>query len=110
MFSMHNVSVESAMVNTVVTLSSIRKRSTLLQNAKKKHTSPGVVISFHFSVVLSILNGALRVNLFDIQTTASNFDMDLSMNTNEKEGWHIRDTKFVTSSPSKKRILKVCVA
>ena len=81
---MHNVSVEPAMVNTIITLSSIRKGSTLLHNAKKKHTSHGVVISFHFSVVLSILNGTLHVNLFDVQTTVSNIDMALSMNTNKK--------------------------
>lgn len=34
---------------------------------KKKPASPGVVISSEFSAVASVLNGALRVNPYDIQ-------------------------------------------
>ena len=33
--------------------------------------------------------------------------MALSVNAKEKEGWCVLDTNFVTSSPSKKWILKV---
>ena len=40
---------------------------------KKKPATPGVVISSEFSAVSSILNGALRVNPFDIQVRKSFF-------------------------------------
>lgn len=74
---------------------------------KKKPATPGVVISSEFSAVSSILNGALRVNPFDIQMTVGNIDTALTMNANEKEGRRVRDAKFVTSSPSNKWTLKV---
>ena len=108
MFLIHNVSIEPAMVNTVLTLPSV-KRGPLYYIIPKKPTIPVVVISFEFLLVLSIFNGELRVNPFDIQTTVSNIDMILSMNTNEKEGRRMYDTKFVTSSPSNKWTLKVYI-
>jgi len=67
----------------------------------KKHPSaPGVVISSEFSVVSSVLNGALRVNPFDVQMTVTSIDKALTMDTKEKDGRRERDTAFVTSCSS----------
>jgi len=67
---------------------------------KKRPASPGVVISSEFSAVSSVLNGALRVNPFDIQMTVTNIDKALTMADDEKEGRRVRDEGFVSSSTS----------
>jgi len=66
----------------------------------KRNTAPGVVIASEFSAVCSILNGALRVNPFDIQMTVTIMDKALSMDPEEKEGRRYRDLDFVSNSPS----------
>ena len=67
----------------------------------------GVVITSEFSAVCSILNGALRVNPFDIQMTITIVDKALSMSVQEKEGRRYRDIDFVSNSPSDKWVRNV---
>ena len=67
---------------------------------RKKPAAPGIVISSEFSVVSNVLNGALRVNPFDIQMTVTCIDKALTMSLLEKEGRRCRDETFVTSCTS----------
>lgn len=67
---------------------------------KKKPGAPGVVISSEFSVVSNVLNGALRLNPFDIQMAVTRIDEALTMNEQEKEGRRFRDEAFVMSCTS----------
>ncbi len=67
---------------------------------KKKPSSPGVVIASEFSVVTSVLNGALRVNPFDVQMTVTSIDKALTMEMLEKDGRRERDIAFVNSCSS----------
>ena len=73
----------------------------------KKDIAPGVVIASEFSAVCSILNGALRVNPFDIQMTVTIMDEALSMDPKEKEGRRYRDMDFVSNSPSDRWVKNV---
>lgn len=73
----------------------------------KDGESPGVVIASEFSAVCSILNGALRVNPFDIQMTITTIDKALSMDPKEREGRRYRDLDFVSNSPSDKWVKNV---
>lgn len=61
---------------------------------------PGVVVASEFSAVCSILNGALRVNPFDVNVAATVLDKALTMDRREREGRRSRDIEFVSSSPS----------
>ena len=67
---------------------------------KQKPSTPGIVISSEFSVVSNVLNGALRVNPFDIKMTVTCIDKALTMSEAEKEGRRCRDESFVTSCTS----------
>lgn len=73
----------------------------------KDPESPGVVIASEFSAVCSILNGALRVNPFDIQMTITTIDKALSMDVQEREGRRYRDLDFVSNMPSDKWVRNV---
>jgi trehalose 6-phosphate synthase/phosphatase len=73
----------------------------------KDKDDPGVVITSEFSAVCSILNGALRVNPFDIQLTITVIDKALSMELNEREGRRYRDLDFVKNCPSDKWVRNV---
>jgi trehalose 6-phosphate synthase/phosphatase len=73
----------------------------------KQDSAPGVVIASEFSAVCSILNGALRVNPFDIQMTVTVMDKALSMDIEEKNGRRYRDHDFVTNSPSDRWVKNV---
>jgi len=73
----------------------------------KRDMAPGVVIASEFSAVCSILNGALRVNPFDIQMTVTIMDKALSMDSEEKEGRQYRDLGFVSNSPSDRWVRNV---
>lgn len=73
----------------------------------KDPKNPGVVIASEFSAVCSILNGALRVNPFDIQMTITIIDKALSMDYEEKEGRRYRDLEFVSNCPSDKWVRNV---
>lgn len=70
--------------------------------ARKEPEKPGVVIASEFSAVASILNGALRVNPYDIQMTITTIDKALTMDLQEREGRRYRDIDFVSTSPSDK--------
>lgn len=75
----------------------------------KKPNSPGVTITSEFSAVCSILNGALRVNPYDIQASSTAMDTALTMSLEEKTSRHERDITFVASSSSglwTRRVLK----
>jgi trehalose 6-phosphate synthase/phosphatase len=76
-------------------------------HAHKEPEVPGVVITSEFSAISSILNGALRVNPFDIQMTVSTIDKALSMGQEEREGRRYRDIDFVSTSPSDKWVKNV---
>ncbi|KAL3910240.1 MAG: hypothetical protein SGILL_007770, partial [Bacillariaceae sp.] len=73
----------------------------------KHDSSPGVVIASEFSAVCSILNGALRVNPFDIQMTVTIMDKALSMSPDERNGRRYRDNDFVSNSPSDRWVKNV---
>eukprot|EP00980_Cylindrotheca_fusiformis_P014747 scaffold4011_cov95-Cylindrotheca_fusiformis.AAC.1 len=73
----------------------------------KDAENPGVVIASEFTAVCSILNGALRVNPYDIQMTITTIDKALSMDLHEKEGRRYRDLDFVSNCPSDKWVRNV---
>ncbi|KAG7347721.1 trehalose-phosphatase [Nitzschia inconspicua] len=73
----------------------------------KHDSAPGVVIASEFSAVCSILNGALRVNPFDIQMTVTIMDKALSMDLEERNGRRYRDNDFVSNSPSDRWVRNV---
>lgn len=62
--------------------------------------SPGLVLASEFSATASLLNGALRLNPFDLTASAAAFDIALSMPPDEKAGRHARDLPNVLSRPS----------
>jgi trehalose 6-phosphate synthase/phosphatase len=68
--------------------------------ARKEPADPGVVIASEFSAVSSILNGALRVNPYDVQMCVTSIDCALSMSFNERDARRGRDIDFVSASPS----------
>lgn len=68
--------------------------------AQKGLDSPGIVISSEFSAVANVLNGALRINPFDMKLTLSTIDKALTLSKDEREGRHLRDVEFVSSSSS----------
>ncbi|KAL7444630.1 hypothetical protein ACHAXH_008584 [Discostella pseudostelligera] len=68
--------------------------------ARKEPADPGVVIASEFSAVSSILNGALRVNPYDVQMCVTSIDCALSMSFNERDARRGRDIDFVSSCPS----------
>lgn len=53
--------------------------------AQENKEKPGIVIASEFSAVASILNGALRVNPYDIQMTVTMMDKALTMDLQERE-------------------------
>ena len=73
----------------------------------KEPNRPGVVIASEFSAICSILNGALRVNPYDIKMMITTIDKALSMDKQEREGRRYRDIDFVSNSPSDKWVKNV---
>ena len=73
----------------------------------KEPNPPGVVIASEFSAICSILNGALRVNPYDIKMMITTIDKALSMDRQEREGRRYRDIDFVSNSPSDKWVKNV---
>lgn len=74
------------------------------------HRAPeaaGVVITSEFSAMSSILNGALRVNPYDIPMAIVTIDKALTMNTQDREGRRYRDIDFVSKSPNDKWVKNV---
>lgn len=74
---------------------------------QKDSENPGIVIASEFSGVFSILNGALRISPFDMKQTLATIDRALTMSKQEREGRHLRDIDFVSSSGSDKWIQNV---
>jgi len=68
--------------------------------SRKSPGTPGVTITSEFSAVCSILNGALRVNPFDIQASSTSIDTALAMPLDQKISRRERDIQFVSSSSS----------
>mmetsp|Transcript_7987 Transcript_7987/g.24669 ORF Transcript_7987/g.24669 Transcript_7987/m.24669 type:complete len:975 (-) Transcript_7987:324-3248(-) len=64
--------------------------------------SPGLVLASEFSATAALLNGALRLNPFDLTGTAAAFDAAMSMSENERARRHARDLPYVLSRPSGK--------
>jgi trehalose 6-phosphate synthase/phosphatase len=62
----------------------------------------GVTIVSEFGACSSILNGALRVNPYDIQMVAISIDKALTMSLEEREGRVMRDIEFISTCPSSK--------
>jgi len=75
--------------------------------AQKDSNVPGIVIASEFSAVFGILNGALRICPFDLKHTIATIDRALTMSKEERQGRHIRDIEFVSSSSSDKWIQNV---
>ena len=73
----------------------------------KEPETPGLVITSELSAVSSILNGALRVNPYDIPMAITTIDKALSMSIQEREGRRYRDIDFVSASPSDKWVKNV---
>lgn len=68
--------------------------------AHKEPATPGVVIASEFSAISSILNGAVRVNPWDVLMSVSTIDSALSMSSDERDARRGRDIDFVSNSPS----------
>lgn len=68
--------------------------------AQKESASPGIVVASEYSDVGLMLNGALRINPFDVKCTVTTIDRALSMGKEEREGRHLRDIGFVSSASS----------
>lgn len=66
----------------------------------KEPAEPGVVIASEFSAICSILNGALRVNPYDIQKCVTSIDCALCMSLDERDMRLGRDIDFVSTCPS----------
>lgn len=61
---------------------------------------PGVVLASEFSACSSLLNGAIRINPFDVQRTAAALDQALTMDEAERTGRRARDLPYISSRPS----------
>lgn len=62
--------------------------------------TPGVTLISEFSAMSHILNGALRINPYDIKLASTIIDKALSMSLEEKLSRRERDIHFVSTSPS----------
>jgi len=65
-------------------------------------SAPGVIVCSEFSAACNILNGALRINPFDVQQTSSILDTALKMDIGEKETRRGRDLDFVSTRTASK--------
>jgi len=68
--------------------------------AQKAAEVPGIVIASEFSDVFGVLNGALRISPYAIKDTVETIDKTLTMSKEDREGRHLRDIEFVSSSSS----------
>ena len=69
--------------------------------SRRSPATPGVTITSEFSTVCSILNGALRVNPFDIQVSSTSIDTALTMEMNERISLRDRDMAFISACSSR---------
>ncbi|CAM9367247.1 unnamed protein product [Chrysoparadoxa australica] len=70
--------------------------------AKNQPGAPGVVLASEFSACSSLLNGAIRINPFDVQGVAAAMELALSMDVTERTGRRARDLPYISSRPSAK--------
>lgn len=88
----------------VLVITPIREGMTLLPleyaYCKKAPNEPGVAITSEFSTIANILNGALRVNPYDITMACTCLDTALAMSEEERDSRRQRDIAFVTNSSS----------
>ncbi len=63
----------------------------------RKEYEPGVVLASEFSTCVSVLNGAIRINPFNIKNTVATLDQALTMDVAEKIGRRDRDISFITT-------------
>jgi len=61
---------------------------------------PGVIIASEFATTVSVLNGAIRINPFDIKALKSSLEEALCMSAAERGGRKERDIEYVVSRPS----------
>ncbi len=66
----------------------------------RKVDEPGVVLASEFSTCASVLNGAIRINPFDLQRTAASLDQALTMDVAERMGRRDRDIPYITARPT----------
>lgn len=88
----------------VFVLTSIREGLNLMPMeyifARKDLSNAGVVVASEFSTCSSLLNGALKINPFNIQLVADQLDKALNMDMKERTYRRQRDIDFVTTHPS----------
>ncbi|CAM9312632.1 unnamed protein product [Phaeothamnion confervicola] len=88
----------------VFTVTAVREGLNLLPleyiYARKDPWPPGVVLASEFSACASLLNGAIRINPFDVQRVAAALDQALTMDTTERTGRRARDMPYISSRPS----------
>ena len=63
-------------------------------------STPGVMVQSEFSSTVSVLNGAMRINPFDVKNWVLTLDTALNMPEAERCARKVRDIGFVTSRPS----------
>ncbi|CBJ31301.1 Trehalose 6-phosphate synthase, family GT20 / Trehalose 6-phosphate phosphatase [Ectocarpus siliculosus] len=68
--------------------------------ARGEPESAGVVLASEFSACSSLLNGAMRINPFDVAKTAGAFAQALTMSEAERSGRRDRDLPYISSRPS----------
>ncbi|CAM9322431.1 unnamed protein product [Pylaiella littoralis] len=68
--------------------------------ARGEPESAGVVLASEFSACSSLLNGAMRINPFDVAKTAGAFAQALAMSEAERSGRRARDLPYISSRPS----------
>ena len=62
--------------------------------------NPGVMVQSEFSSTVSVLNGAMRINPFDIKSWVLTLDEALTMSDADRRARKLRDIVFVSSRPS----------
>lgn len=61
---------------------------------------PGVVVLSEFSACCCVLNGALRINPWNITEVVNALDHALTMNDEERKGRRARDLPYITNQPA----------
>ncbi|CAM9423891.1 unnamed protein product, partial [Discosporangium mesarthrocarpum] len=88
----------------VFVLSSVREGLNLLPleyiYTRDQQYKAGVVLASEFSACSSLLNGAVRINPFDVAKAAAAFDQALGMEDAERTSRRARDLPYISSRPS----------
>jgi trehalose 6-phosphate synthase/phosphatase len=66
----------------------------------KDEFDPGVIVASEFSTTVSVLNGAMRINPFDIKSWKSTLDEALSLPAHDRAARKKRDIEYVASRPA----------